>query len=131
MDKGENPRCGGWAGCYANCGRYHGHDTVELIREQRPFEIGGFPLSPTRVISGDMMIYPRLVWSITVRFGDKVVPARSRLGAQPERCVPGSCRAAGAGPCAEVRRRSKGTLPGRHLRPGQWVLEHKRSAGNP
>jgi serine protease Do len=76
MDKGENPQGGGWSERCPNCGNYHGYDYDEVIREQRPLEAGGFLLSPTLVVTNDMMMHPRFVQSVKVRFGQKVVTAK-------------------------------------------------------
>ena len=65
-DKGESPECGG----------YHGFSEEGLLREERPLEAAGFLLSPSLVITGDLMIHPRFVESVAVRYGDKVVQAK-------------------------------------------------------
>lgn len=56
-DKGESPE-------NANC-----------IREERPFEVAGWLIEPTVVVSADHNIHPRFVKDICVRFGDTTVPA--------------------------------------------------------
>ncbi len=75
-DKGESPKGSGWSKRCPNCGRYHGVSAETPITEERPLESRGFLLSPTRVISPDMMMHPRFIKDIAVRFGEQVVKAK-------------------------------------------------------
>jgi len=62
-DKGDPPRGGTW-------GSYE-----ELIRQERPKELAGLLLADDKVLTTDLMIHPRFIKGIAVRFGDSVVPA--------------------------------------------------------
>lgn len=75
-DQGEEPQLGGWVSRCPHCGGYHGHDVSSLVSEERPLEMGGFVLSPTRVVAPDLMIHPRFVKRVAVRAGDEAVEAR-------------------------------------------------------
>ena len=63
FDKGE-ARGYGWQG-----------GAEELIAQERPLEVDGFLLDPTTVITPDIMLHPRFIRSIRVRFGDQLVEA--------------------------------------------------------
>ncbi|MGE5611501.1 MAG: PDZ domain-containing protein [Bacillota bacterium] len=75
-DKGESPYGSGWASRCPNCGRYHGEDVDQYVQQERPLEINGFLISSTRVVSADLMLHPRFIKSVAVRFGQEVVDAR-------------------------------------------------------
>ena len=75
-DKGESPKGSGWSERCPNCGRHHGVSAETPITEERPLESRGFLLSPTRVISPDMMMHRRFIKDIAVRFGEQVVKAK-------------------------------------------------------
>lgn len=75
-DKGEPPSGSGFRIRCPNCGSWHGFDESETVKEERPLESPGFVLTPTRVITPDVMIHPRFVKSIAVRYGDEVVSAK-------------------------------------------------------
>ena len=62
-DNAESPRGGAW-------GSYE-----QYVREERPREVAGLLLADDMVLAPDMMIHPRFVKSIAVRFGDVVVSA--------------------------------------------------------
>lgn len=64
-DKGETPR----GGSYGSDGEY-------LIRQERPLEKAGFLIEPNKVLTGDIMMNPRFIESIHVRFGDELVGAK-------------------------------------------------------
>lgn len=68
-DKGEAPRGGVW-------GTYD-----DLIREERPKELPGLLLAGDKVLTADLMIHPRFIKGIAVRFGDSVIPA------EPDACA--------------------------------------------
>jgi len=77
FDKGEAPRGSGWMQRCPSCGRYHGYGGgEEAVREERPLEIGGFLVGSRQVITADMMMHPRFIKSVAVRFGDEVVKAK-------------------------------------------------------
>ena len=69
FDKGESPRFYGSSG-----GRYAGR----LIEQERPLEVSGFLLSPTTVLTPDLIVHPRFVESISVRSGDNVAFAHPK-----------------------------------------------------
>lgn len=58
-DKGEEP-----------------HAFPETVTMEYPHEEPGFLIAPTRVVTEDLMLHPRFVERITVRFGAQVVRAR-------------------------------------------------------
>lgn len=74
FDKGEAPRIGG-EGYSSSFGSYHGAGE-SYIEEERPLEVGGYLVSPTRVVVHRTAIHPRFVREIAVRFGDRSVPAK-------------------------------------------------------
>ncbi|MCE5279346.1 MAG: hypothetical protein ABFD92_08885 [Planctomycetaceae bacterium] len=45
------------------------------LDQERPIEVPAYVISPTRVVSNDLMIHPRFIKKIEVRFGEQVVPA--------------------------------------------------------
>ena len=74
-DKGEEPQASGW--WRSVTGRMRMANTPgEAVRDERPFELTGFVISPTQVVTADPMIHPRFVKSIAVRAGDETVKAR-------------------------------------------------------
>jgi len=76
-DKGEEPQVGGWTRRCPNCGRYHGLSANQYIQEERPLEVEGYLVSPTRVLTPDIIVHPRFVEKIEVAFGE------DRVGAKP------------------------------------------------
>ena len=75
-DKGEDPEGGGWT--YSTCPARI-WDSLNLsgpLKEERPFEMVGFVVSPTQVVTADPMIHPRFVEAMAVRQGDDVVKAK-------------------------------------------------------
>jgi len=56
-------------------GEAPGGSKTEAIKQERPFEVRGFLIAPTIVVSGDQKIHPRFIKSIAVRYGDEVVEA--------------------------------------------------------
>lgn len=48
----------------------------QLIRDERPLERSGMVLSPTRVLTADLLLHPRFIRSIAVRHGSQVVDAK-------------------------------------------------------
>ncbi len=65
-DKGDDPEAGALPGA----------DPEDLIREERPFEIAGYLVAPTKVVTTDPGVHPRFLRSISVRFGSERVPAK-------------------------------------------------------
>lgn len=63
-DKGEAPRGGSWS------------SFEEFVREDRPKEEAGLLLADNKVLTTDLMIHPRFVKQIVVRFGHSVVDAK-------------------------------------------------------
>ncbi|MCX5684897.1 MAG: hypothetical protein NT049_14615, partial [Planctomycetota bacterium] len=68
-DKAEEPESGGWFL------RARG-DLSGALKEERPFEVVGFVISPTQVVTTDLMVHPRFVQATAVRQGDDVVKAK-------------------------------------------------------
>ena len=62
-DSGEAPRGGEW-------GSYE-----QYVSEERPREVAALLVADDKVLAPDMMIHPRFIKSIAVRFGDSVVAA--------------------------------------------------------
>ena len=65
-DKGESP--------YFYGGTRDGVGT-SVIEQERPAEVTGLLISPDTVLTGDLILHPRFIESLAVRFGDDVVPA--------------------------------------------------------
>ncbi len=74
FSKGDAPK-GFYVRC-PNCGEYHDNDGEDSVKEERPAEMGGYVLTPTKVVVPDVIIHPRFVKSIAVRFKDQLVEAR-------------------------------------------------------
>lgn len=73
---GEPPSGVGWISRCPNCGAYHGGGQLQQVtEEERPAEIAGFLLSPTKVVTTDPLVHNRFVKSVNVRFGNQVVAA--------------------------------------------------------
>ena len=66
-DKGEAPR---WGGGYGSIG------PQRSLEEERPMEVAGFVLSPTRIVTSDIMMHPRFKKKMAVRFGEQLVDAK-------------------------------------------------------
>lgn len=64
-DKGEAPRSRG-----------RGFGVSDLVNQERPLEVGGFLVGDTKVVTSDVMIHPRFVKDVAVRFGDQLIPAK-------------------------------------------------------
>jgi hypothetical protein len=79
-DKGDGPGADRWAAWRAYAAAPSSPESYEsweqLIREDRPAERGGYLVTPELVYTSDPMLHERFVASISVRFGDQVVPAR-------------------------------------------------------
>ena len=69
-DKGDPPgyRC-------PSCGQYHAESGEVYVRDERPLEAAGFLLAPTKVVTPDLVLHPRFVKSVAVRFGSERVNA--------------------------------------------------------
>jgi hypothetical protein len=76
-DKGDIPRGFGWGERCPNCGQYHGNGLEEFINTERPVPAGGVVLSPTQVITEDIVLHQRFIRDIKVRHGGKVVSAKA------------------------------------------------------
>jgi len=77
FDKGEAPEVAGWGQRCPSCGQIHGYgDASQLIRQERPLEVAGFVLSADKVITPDIMVHPRFVEKIRIRFQDELIDAR-------------------------------------------------------
>lgn len=48
---------------------------VGIIEQERPLETRGYLVAPTKVVLGDLILHPRFIEEIRVRFGDDVVSA--------------------------------------------------------
>jgi hypothetical protein len=88
-DKGEAPRAVGWVERCPNCGRYHNAlgDFEELIREERPLQAAGFLVSPTQVVTRDLMMHPRFIKKVVVRHGNEAAEARPESYARDQVAV--------------------------------------------
>ena len=75
-DKGERPVSGGWTRSTCPVRPYSTFSVSETVTEERPAEMPGALVAPTRVITADPMIHARFIESVRVRFGDQVVEAR-------------------------------------------------------
>ncbi len=69
FDKSERPRAYG-----SDAGSYPG----AMIQQERPLEISGFLVSPTTVLTPDLVIHPRFIKSIAIRSGDNTVAAQPK-----------------------------------------------------
>ncbi|MEX0774440.1 MAG: PDZ domain-containing protein [Phycisphaeraceae bacterium] len=87
FDKGDAPQADGWSYRCPNCGNYHGMNVEQLLEQERPLERAAFVLSPTRVISGDLLIHPRFIEKIVVREGDTVIDARPVAYARDSKAI--------------------------------------------
>ncbi len=75
-DKGETPRAIGWAERCPDCGRHHTQgDFEELVRQEQPLRAAGFLVSPTHVVTRDLLMHPRFIRQIAVRQGEHVIGA--------------------------------------------------------
>jgi len=63
-DRGEAPRGGAWG------------SFDQYVREERPREVPGLLLAADKVIAPDLMVHPRFVKGVAVRFGRDLVDAR-------------------------------------------------------
>jgi hypothetical protein len=66
-DRGEEPVIAGYR-C-ANCNRFHGTNAGEYVKENRPFEVPGYLISDTELVSPDILIQPRFIDKIKVTCG--------------------------------------------------------------
>ncbi len=74
-DKGQAPMAAGWTQRCPNCGRFHYRETQGLIADERPLQTFGFLVADKQVVAPDILIHPRFIKSIAVRFNDRVQPA--------------------------------------------------------
>jgi S1-C subfamily serine protease len=88
-DKGEEPRAGPspQAGCAAQSQPHDSFQYADIVNEERPLELAGFLVSPTRVVALDPMIHPRFVEGIAVRFKGDLVKARPAAYGKDQRAV--------------------------------------------
>ena len=76
-DKGQAPDIGGWGSRCPNCGGFHSIGSgQQMITEERPLEVDGYLVADNLVITSDMMVHPRFVEKIEVRFGNHLVAAK-------------------------------------------------------
>ena len=59
----------------------------QYVREERPMEVAGFLLSPTRVVTFDVGIHPRFIKKIEVRLEGEVVSAKTLAYATAQEAV--------------------------------------------
>jgi serine protease Do len=74
-DQGESPYSNGATYTCNRCGSLHDVFDENFLKEDRPFEVVGFVVSDSRVVTLDYMIHPRFVKKIEIRFGNQTVPA--------------------------------------------------------
>lgn len=76
-DKGQPPAGADVTYICPNCGRPHTRRVGEqLIKDERPLEEAGFLISPTMVVTRDIILHPRFIKAIRVRSGDQTVDTR-------------------------------------------------------
>ena len=79
-DKGEGPNLQGRFGMprfgFGGPRGYYG-ETNQYIKEERPMESQGFLVGPTKVVVSDLMVHPRFIKKIEVRFGEDLVAAKT------------------------------------------------------
>ena len=76
-DKAQYPELGGWSQRCPNCGQYHQISGSEkLLEQERPLETAGYLVAPNKVLTQDLMVHPRFVDSIELKFGRESVPAK-------------------------------------------------------
>ncbi len=74
FDKGQQPSIIGYK-C-GNCNGVHNSDAPRLVEEDRPAEIPGYLIAPDKVLSADILVNPRFIQSIKVKYGESVVDAK-------------------------------------------------------
>ena len=74
-DKGEEPQAGGWSQSTCPARPRNTISPGGAVKDERPFELTGFVISPTQVVTSDPMIHPRFIESTAVRAGDETVKA--------------------------------------------------------
>ncbi len=70
-DKGEPPSGGG-----VKDSNGHEYDFESLTDQERPLETSGMVLSPTQVVTPDLIVHPRFIKQIVVAFGKEKVGAK-------------------------------------------------------
>ncbi|MFW6286917.1 MAG: hypothetical protein ACOC29_03150, partial [Candidatus Sumerlaeota bacterium] len=75
-DDGDEPQASGMGSRCPNCGGWHGSSVNTAFNEERPAELEGYLIAPTRVILTDPVIHPRFIKKLEVRFGDQAVAAK-------------------------------------------------------
>lgn len=76
-DKGQYPELGGWTQRCPSCGQYHLiSGSEELLEEERPLETAGYLVAPNKVLTQDLMVHPRFVESIELKFDQQSVTAK-------------------------------------------------------
>lgn len=80
FDKVDPPQVQGLVKRCPHCGQYHSFAAgPELVEEERPLEVPGYLVGPRQVLVADVIVHPRFVKRIDVRFGS------SRAEAKPAR----------------------------------------------
>ncbi len=106
-DKGEGPR-----------------DTSP-IKQERPLEVGGFLLTEKTVVTSDIIVHPRFIKSIEVRYGDKTVKATpiSYIDDQKAMVLQLEAPLTGAKPLGEFAMADKDAklFAVIHFKKGQWI----------
>jgi len=76
VDKGDSPNVAGMMRLCPSCGRYHSVAYGDsIIEEERPLETSGYLIGPRLVQTTDIMVHPRFLEKIRVRFNDAVTEA--------------------------------------------------------
>jgi len=86
FDGGEEPEIGAGSG-FPQSGSYYYGGGNQYVEEERPIEVAGYLVSPTRVVTPLMFIHPRFVKGIAVRFGETAVPAKIVAWAVDQKAV--------------------------------------------
>jgi len=80
FDKADAPTMGGWARRCPQCGQFHPIEAEggQLVDEERPLEVPGYLVGEQLVLAPDVMIHPRFVAKIEVRYAGKTAEARPK-----------------------------------------------------
>ncbi len=97
----------------------------ELVSEERPAEKSGILLSPTIVLTDDILLNPRFIKNVAVRIGDRTIPAKvcAIAGDQPGLFLELSQPASGGTPLKFIGKDASPAFAVSHApRDSGWVL---------
>jgi len=69
---GQEPDSPNWREQCPGCGRYHINKAASAVNEERPAELPGILLSPTKVLAPDPVLHPRFIEKISIVKGDEI-----------------------------------------------------------